>query len=146
MGTIKPRRRLAGCLAAAVILGVSGVVAGTAPQASAQQALSAGCTTLNDPLLDSAYAGAGPGPRQFLAGEVITVSAGEPTSAGTPTATQLRVNQVVVASGGFPATLSYTVPADGTYTVDWSADRGECHLERVVHSATCLHDHRHREG
>jgi len=121
MGTIKPRRRLAGCLAAAVILGVSGVVAGTAPQASAQQALSEGCTTLNDPLLDSAYSGAGPGPRQYLAGEVITVSAGEPTSAGTPTATQLRVNQVVVASGGFPATLSYTVPADGTYTVNWFA-------------------------
>ena len=123
MGTIKPRRRLAGCLAAAAILGVSGVVAGTAPQASAQQALSAGCTGLNSPSFDGLFGGASLGTLQYLAGEVITVSAGEP-SVGPPPATRLFVNSVLVASGGFPATLSYTVPADGPYAVSWNVNLG----------------------
>jgi len=103
---------------------VSGVVAGTAPQASAQQALSPGCTTLNSPNLDVVYTSTAFPPQQFLAGEVITVSAGEPTFGGAPTATRLVVNGVEVASGGFPATLSHTVPADGSYAVAWSVGSG----------------------
>ena len=143
---IKPRRRLAGCLASAAILGVSGVVAGTAPQASAQQALSAGCTNLDAPFVDGFYGGASLGTRQYLAGEVITVSAGEPTVGGPPTATRLVVNSVLVASGGFPATLSYTVPADGPYAVAWGVNLGAATWNvSCTPPLACLHDHRYHE-
>ena len=49
---------------------------------------------------------------QGFAGEPIIFSAGPPTR-GTPTRTELRINNVLVASGGFPATLSYTLLANG---------------------------------
>ena len=72
------------------------------------------CDLVNDPSFDQLFNGAGFAPQQGFAGEMITVSTGPPT-VGTPTATELQVNGAVVTSGGLPATLSYTLPADGQY-------------------------------
>ena len=81
------------------------------------------CDLVNDPSFDQLFNGAGFAPQQGFAGEMITVSTGPPT-VGTPTATELQVNGAVVASGGLPATLSYTLPADGQYAVVWRVNAG----------------------
>ena len=99
------------------VVGALCVVAGTASQGSAGTVLSEGCNALNDPDLDGQYQGANT-VGQFLAGEEITVSAGEPVEGPAPF-TRLLINAVDGVSGGFPATLSYTVPADGSYSVEW---------------------------
>jgi len=78
MGSNQPRRRLAGCLAAGVVLGLSGVVAGVASHASAQEVLSAGCSFLNSSSFDVEDAGDQADPAEYVAGEVITVRTGEP--------------------------------------------------------------------
>lgn len=43
---------------------------------------------------------------------------------GTPTATTLWINGVAVASDGFPAVVSFTLPADGQYGAIWAVDAG----------------------
>ena len=93
MVTTEPQQRgarLARCLAAAAMLFLAlSVVAGTAPQASAAPVVSPGCNAVNDPVHDGLNNGDLIGPLQFLAGEVIAVSVGFPTSEGTPTLSQL---------------------------------------------------------
>lgn len=127
------RTRRARCLAAATVLGALGVVAGAAPQASAQVGLSQGCNTFNDPVWEDFLGQSGSlgFPMQFRAGETITVSAGEPTEGATPTVAELYFDigpagsNKVVDSGGFPATLRYTMPADGTHNGGFRVDAGQ---------------------
>ena len=132
MVTTEPQQRgarLARCLAAATLFGALSVVAGTAPQASAAPVVSPGCNAVNDPVHDGLNNGDLIGPLQFLAGEVIAVSVGFPTSEGTPTLSQLAhapgpsiPSQWSEINGGFPASLSWKVAADGSYWVMWGTD------------------------
>ena len=111
-----------------------GVVAGTAPRASAQVGgPSQGCNTFNDPAWEDFLGQSGSlgAPMAFHAGETITVRAGEPTADATPTATELYFDigpagsNKVVDSGAFPATLTYTMPADGTHNGGFRVDAGQ---------------------
>ncbi len=122
------------CVAAATVLGALGVVAGTAPRASAQVGgPSQGCNTFNDPTWEDFLGQSGSlgAPMAFHAGETITVRAGEPTADATPTATELYFDigpagsNKVVDSGAFPATLTYTMPADGTHNGGFRVDAGQ---------------------
>ena len=82
--------------------------------------LSFGCSSLNSPFLDQTYFESIITDVQFFAGETASFRVGPPTGTGTaPTESQLLVNGAVVASAGFPAALSYEVPADGIYTIEW---------------------------
>ncbi len=85
------------------------------------QGLSEGCTGLNDPANDMGISFGGEvSDAQFSAGETASFMVGPPVGAGpAPTATQLSVDGEVVASAGFPGTLVYEVPADGTSTIQW---------------------------
>ncbi len=106
-------------------LGLSGIVAGVAPHASAQEVLSVGCAFLNSASFDVENAGGESDLRDFVAGEVITVRTGEPAGGGAPEDTFLFINNdVVSSSAGFPVSLSYTVPADGEYSVKWEVING----------------------
>ena len=120
-GTTSRRTRRARCLVAAASIGAVCVVAGVAENASAgfEGPLSAGCMALNEPSLDGVYVVEGIGPLQFTEGETITVSADRPVPGRTPAATNLTVDDGVVAFGNFPATLHYMVPADGIHDVAW---------------------------
>ena len=108
------------------IVGLVSAIATVAPTAGSGHAQepSPMCDLVNDPSFDQVFNGAGFAPQQGFAGEMITVSTGPPTVGTTPTATELQVNGAVVASGGLPATLSYTLPADGQYAVVWRVNAG----------------------
>ena len=80
--------------------------------------LSAGCNALNDPKLDGRYGNAGINNASFNAGEVVTVMTTSGPNAGA-TAAALRVNNVVVDAAALPATLTYTFPTSGAFTVEW---------------------------
>ena len=68
-----------------------------------------------------------------MAGEVITVRTGEPAGGGGPEDTFLFINNdVVSSSASFPASLSYTVPADGEYSVKWEVINGAVTWDGVV--------------
>ena len=117
-----PRRtRLARSLTVAAGIGAVIVVAGIADNVSAgiDDQMSAGCIAVNDSSLDDVYVFMDVGPDQFAAGETITVSAGRPTPGRTPAVTSLTVDDEVVASGEFPASLQYTMPAGGSHHVAW---------------------------
>ena len=102
--------------AAVLAVGALALPAGTGQA----QAMSSGCTALNDPFLDGSSIGGQVADAQLAAGETASFRVGPPVGQGsTPTSTQLSVNGAVVASSGFPATLNYEVPADGAYTIDW---------------------------
>ncbi len=102
--------------AAVLVAGAVALPAGTGQA----QAMSSGCTALNDPFLDGSSIGGAVDDAQLVAGETASFRVGPPVGQGSaPTATQLSVNGAVVASSGFPATLNYEVPADGAYTIDW---------------------------
>ena len=89
---------------------------------------SEGCEMANDPFVDAQYGGASMGPRQFFAGETISVSANLPSAGPQPTIVRLLVGTslpppfVVVDAKPFPSTVTYTFPADGVYFVDWNVD------------------------
>jgi hypothetical protein len=135
MATTEPRRRrthLTRGVIAATVLAALSAIAGAASQVSAQEGLSQGCTTFNDPNFADMGSSEELGfPMPFHAGETITVSAGEPTDGGPPTVTELWLdigpfgNPEVVDSGGFPATLHYTMPADGTHNVGFRVNAGQ---------------------
>jgi Ca2+-binding RTX toxin-like protein len=124
MATTEPQRhgtRLARCLAAATIVGALSVVAGTAPQLSAAKPPRDGCARLNLLSNDGQYS-ALIGTAFFSAGQTVIVTASAPAGVPTPTSTRLFFNvkgSDEVDSGGFPNTLSYTVPADGRYSFEW---------------------------
>ncbi len=116
--------RLIRTVAAVGLLAAAATVTPTVGTGHAQ-ALSPLCfdLNLNNPLRDGFYT-LGVTPTmvsQGFAGETIIFSAGPPTR-GTPTRTELRINNVLVASGGFPATLSYTLPTDGFHQPQWSVN------------------------
>ena len=106
-------------------LGVVGhLVAGVAPR-SAQEVLSDGCALLNSPTFDMENAGGQSDGRDFVAGDVVTVRTGQPAGGGAPEDTFLFINnEVSSTSPSFPASLSYTVPTDGTYSVKWEVING----------------------
>jgi hypothetical protein len=111
-------------LAFPIVLPVAVIVFHAAAAASAQD-LSPGCQLLNDPSWEAGLPHSGGGfiivTFPFAAGELIMASAGEPTLNGTPTTVSLIVNNVVVATASFPGTVQYVIPADGEYSVFWSA-------------------------
>jgi Ca2+-binding RTX toxin-like protein len=57
----------------------------------------------------------------FLAGETIRVTVDEP-SLNNPQTVIFGIDGGVVSSGPLPSSLSYTIPADGTYTFSISVD------------------------
>ncbi len=86
----------------------------------AVQALSSGCTLLNDPAFDAAYFQGVPGSQAFDAGEQITITAAPSTQTPAATGARLSVNSTVVDTAAtLPDTLTYTIPTSGTYTVNW---------------------------
>jgi LPXTG-motif cell wall-anchored protein len=116
------RMRFSRCVAAGLI-GAAGVVAGTAGSASAGTGLSDGCDFLNRPQYDGAYAFSPLVTSVFRAGETITVSVGQPAPGPTPTTSELRFDDLVVDTGGFPAALTHTVPTDGFHSTNWQANQ-----------------------
>jgi hypothetical protein len=86
-------------------------------------ALSAGCTGLNDPFYDGRSAGANAGTGSFLAGERISVAAGDPSS-GAPQSFTVYVNFMDTVIKTFPGTFTFTVPTDGSYNIFWGIDTG----------------------
>ncbi len=75
---------------------------------------------------------------EFMAGNTIVVHSGEPIEipigGSPPSSTQLLINGTLVDSGGFPATLSYTFPADATYTVLYEVNEDN---SNATFTATC---------
>jgi uncharacterized repeat protein (TIGR01451 family) len=117
-----------------VIAGVvaAGALVGAGP---ANAAPSEGCTLINGPSVDGVYNSAFAEPRSYMAGETILVTAGSPDS-GLTSAISLRVGvdnpPPVVDTDGFPGSLTYTIPADGSYALGWAADVGN-----VTWSVSC---------
>jgi hypothetical protein len=101
-----------------VLAVVCGVPFGSGSAVAGQTALSAGCTYLNDPVLDDAYSSAASPALQFFSGETITVTAGAPFT-GTPTGAFLQVPALTTVDSAttLPATLSYQFPADTVTSV-----------------------------
>jgi hypothetical protein len=110
----------------AVFVALAGILASPA---SAQE-LSPGCQTVNSPGYDTqSWAGYMPEPLAFAAGDVITASAGEPTSSVTPTTLTLYqgepaifgfVPTLVIATTSFPGTVQYVIPTSGSYQFWWA--------------------------
>src|SRR5215207_2365890 len=74
------------------------------------------------PAFDRHAQGGGAGEAVYAAGESITISAGPPTSEGTPTSITLRVNGAIVATAPFPGTLTYVIPTAGPYSLQWNVN------------------------
>lgn len=111
---------------AVVAVGVLGAWAAVAPSAGighAAPASSSFCNTVNLPDFDGLFTSGGFDGENGRAGETIIARAAPPTR-GVPTATTLYINGAVVASGGIPAVVSYTLPADGRYGAIWAVDAG----------------------
>jgi hypothetical protein len=96
-----------------------------APHTAQAQALSPGCTQLNDPIHDHAsfdvFIWA---PMQFYANEIIVTIATLPPEAD-PTNVWFELSSVTVASGSIPpspAVLTYQFPSDTTVTPAWYSD------------------------
>ena len=87
------------------------------------QPLSAGCTALNGAGYDAYYSGAFGGTYNFLAGERISLTAGQP-DAESPGTLLLDVNFVTAASANYPGKIVYAVPANSNFSVSWTLDRG----------------------
>ena len=113
--------RLAIILLLAGVL-VSGAVAlPSARPVAAGEGMSSGCAELNDPWWDGKYTWSswGGGPRELFAGEVVSVTAGPPEF-GEPRDFGFSINGDLVASGPYPGTIMYVVPADrGDVTSLW---------------------------
>jgi hypothetical protein len=107
-----------------VLIGAGTAIAAT-PGHAADSTLSPGCTTLNDPSFDGQYNLAGTDfPETFNAGERIEVTAGNPTSLGTPTRLSLRINGSTVATAPFPGTVAYTIASTGVYRLVFDVNTG----------------------
>lgn len=95
------------------------VMAETPPAATAQQALSRGCTTLRGPLTDGMYTSKSYPSMHFVAGEQITIEARPYAALGTETTiTLLEGSDVVAVASG---ALEYTIPVSGSYSFYWFA-------------------------
>lgn len=125
--------RLIRTVAAVGVLGAATVVVPSASIGHAQES-SEFCNTVNLPDFDGMFTSGGFDTVQGRAGETIIARAGPPTR-GTPTATTLWINGVVVASDGFPAVVSFTLPADGQYGAIWAVDAGGV----VTWDVSCVH-------
>ncbi len=79
--------------------------------------VSSGCTAVNDPVHDDhGLIGIVRG-ETFYAGEVLTVSATEPSTFGTPLTVNLWINNDSVGRVPFPGSISYEIPETGTYNL-----------------------------
>lgn len=127
MTTTEHRRgaRLARCVAAGLILGVMSIATGPTSYVSAQEGGSAGCNEVNAARYDGRYTFEEVGLERFSAGDTITVSAGDPIVGRRPDVVNLVVDDEVVGFAAFPATLSYSIPADGTYEISWRVNINE---------------------
>ena len=97
-----------GALAAAALL---------APAAA--QALSPGCTALNDAAHDAFYFSGSEPSLMFAQGEQLSMTAAAPND-NAPTQVELRLNNALVKTAAFPGTAAYTIPSGGFYTVNWT--------------------------
>ena len=96
-------------VASLVVLGIMAGGVGLRHAAAASQ----GCDDLNKPTFDGFNSGFSSGLNQFFdAGDVVSVTAGEP-SLGSPTTVRIFVNGSTVASTPYPGTATYTIPATG---------------------------------
>lgn len=59
----------------------------------------------------------------FAAGEEVSGTATLPPT-GSPTTVSLRVNETIVDSTTYPGTVSYVIPATGTYSLQFFVDAG----------------------
>jgi len=85
------------------------------------------CDAFNDdPFFNRLYGALGTS-GTFAAGDVLTLSAGEPENPGPFPTTQiiLSVDESFAASAPFPGgTIVYTFATDGFYTLQWNSDSG----------------------
>lgn len=125
-------RRIAANVAVTALL-VGGASLAVAPVASAEPSsdLSPGCQVVNSPNYDALYASTQIADA-FAAGERVTVTASEPTSAGVPTSVGFWVGGVEVDSASFPGVLSYTFEAGIDTTIGWVSA-----VANVTWSAVC---------
>ena len=91
------------------------------------QTLSSTCERLNSlTYLDGQYVAAAT-EGEFFAGEHVTMSAGEPVylvAGDMPREVGLNINLEPADSARFPGTVSYTIPEDGYYVLQWHVDDG----------------------
>jgi hypothetical protein len=109
-------------MAALLLSGLTGFALRSA-HAAETPALSAGCTALNAPGYDNTGTSTFAGTATFLAGETVVVAATPAT--GAPTAFDIYVDWAVAQSAGVPGTATWVVPANGDYTLYWSANVDE---------------------
>lgn len=112
-------RLVAGVLAVMTAGAVSLIAAPAAPAA----ALSEGCLAASADI-GNHYTERNIFAQDFLAGETLTVTAGEPWSTLLPTEVVLEVGGVPVDTDTFPGTVSYTFPADVNTSIRWLVDHG----------------------
>jgi hypothetical protein len=100
-----------------------GVGVGAQPAGAAVASPSEGCGYLNNGGFDARYTSASTG-GQFAAGEQMTMVATDPEEGGTSASLSVgtSVLAVVDAEVGFPATLTYTIPADAELSVHWKVE------------------------
>jgi hypothetical protein len=126
------------CVAAAAVCSAMSLVGGAVEMVSA--GIQPSCAQVNNGDFNgfgSSIDFRGP----WIAGNTIIVHSGEPSEApmggSPPSTTQLLINGVLVDSGGFPATLQYTFPADADYTVLYSVNDAQSNATFTV---TCTEE------
>jgi hypothetical protein len=106
-------------IAAVALAAGAGLIA--APAASAEAPFDA-CAYLAGSILNAnTYSQASYG-TDLKAGQVITVSASQPT--GGAASIWMQSNSSPVASAGIPGTMRYTIPSTGPIFLAWGADTG----------------------
>ena len=116
MSATRVRARVA-AVGVAVVAAIAGplVLLGTA---TAQEELSTACAKLNVAPFDALYTSSG-FTLPFFAGDTMTMTAGPPTNDTNPEGVKLTVDDLVFTDT-FPGTVTYTIPTDGSYTVQWT--------------------------
>jgi hypothetical protein len=109
-------------IATLLLSGAAGFALSPARAAETPAALSTGCAGLNDPFYDLRTSGSYAGIGDYLAGERISIAAGDPSS-GAPQSFTVYVNSDTHTTA-IPAAFTFTVPMDGKYELFWSIDTG----------------------
>jgi hypothetical protein len=110
-----------------VLLSLMISIVGFSAQGGAQSAASEGCNIINGvdlPALNPTGNIIGIS-RAYFAGDTILATISPPTGSGTPTSVELQVDGSVVDSDGFPGSVTYVFPSDGSFDVDFILDNGQ---------------------
>ena len=102
-------------------------ILGFSVQGGAQSAASEGCDIINGvdlPAVNPTGNIFGIS-REYFAGDTILATISPPIGNGTPTSVELQVDGNVVDSDGFPGSVTYVFPSDGSFDVDFILDTGQ---------------------